>query len=113
MYPVLYKVTGLPAGLGSLIAILRQNEYNVRVFDTSCYADKNISVDDLRSQVGISKTIADTSITIKNITDMYEDLEKILIDFMPHILGVTLLEPTYHKGLSLIRFTKKKNPIFL
>ena len=42
IYPTMYRVTGLPVGMASLSAALKDKGFDVRIFDTAFYKEKEV-----------------------------------------------------------------------
>jgi len=113
IYPSLYRVSGLPVGLSSLATYIIQHGHNVDIFDTTFYPPPGeTSTDDFRDQVGMSKKLVNAKEIKDNAesVDIHQDLEKLFLKINPEIVGVTLSEPTYQTGISLIQFIKKNIP---
>jgi len=112
LYPTPYKVTGLPVGLATLSAVLKQNGYEVKIFDTAFYpSEKELDQNHARADLLISKEIVNEKETlVDNVSRMEEDLFKLTKDFYPLFIGVSILEPTYYIALSMTRFIKKNFP---
>lgn len=111
LYPTFYRVTGVPVGLATLAAVLREAGCEVRVFDTAFYRSLSLeSQNDFRTKVGMSKKVINADLQYDNSTDLEEDLLRTVAEFSPKVIGITFLEPTYHIGLYLIRTIKNKYP---
>ncbi len=110
--PTLYRVTGVPIGLAILTSILKNDGFNVKVFDTAFYSSLNEShQSELRKNRMMSKEVEGEDESIQdNTTDMYDDLISLIQDYSPLIIGVSLLEPTCHIGFALCRKIKEVFP---
>ncbi|MBF0512643.1 MAG: B12-binding domain-containing radical SAM protein [Desulfovibrionaceae bacterium] len=111
LYPTQYRVTGLPAGLGSLIASVRRDGVEARVFDTAFYpppGEQNQNV--IRARKGMSKAVANENILADNTGDMIEDLLAAVRGFKPQIAALSLLEPTFGTGVALAEAIKRSHP---
>ncbi len=111
LYPTQYRVTGLPVGIASIMGVLRQNAFEVKVFDTAFYrSSDDINQNEIRARKGISKAVVNEDLLIDNSSDMFDDLVKLINEYSPHLIAVTLLQPTYETGISLTRFIKSNFP---
>src|SRR5208337_3451557 len=102
IYPSKFRVTGLPIGLTSISAVLKQEGHEVKIFDTTFYElDSQVSEPQLRADMLMSKRITDEDKWLyKNNSDMKEDLISLIHDFKPRVVGISILEPNY--GISLL-----------
>ncbi len=109
IYPTIYKKTGLPIGVASLCAVLKEAKYEVKVFDTAFY---NIKKEDagvkIRSDRIMSKEIKNEEIFPQNNADVFDDLNKIIQSFRPTIIGISVLESNYSISTKLTNFIKSK-----
>jgi anaerobic magnesium-protoporphyrin IX monomethyl ester cyclase len=107
VYPTLYKVTGLPIGLASLCASLKQADLRVRVFDTCFYGsdDRNqlLSRAKIMSTLPIEGTVREE----EHGADPCADLMAIAAHFEPKIIGVMITENTFRQAISLINSVKE------
>jgi len=109
IYPVLYKMTGLPAGLASICAVLKENGHEIRIFDTAFYANKESrSQTKIRSERGISKAVEDEERRLpENDTDIEKDIISSINEYKPDIIGVSILEVVYDISLRLTKLIKR------
>ncbi|MDO8558743.1 MAG: radical SAM protein [bacterium] len=109
IYPATFKFPGLHIGIASLSSGLKEKGYQVKVFDTVFYdllgeQDWN----KLRSDRLMSKKIVNEDEHWKvKTTDMKEDLIKVLDEYQPKIVGISMTEPVYDLGLQLSRIVKQ------
>jgi anaerobic magnesium-protoporphyrin IX monomethyl ester cyclase len=110
--PTLYRVTGVPISLAVLSAVLKNDGFDVKVFDTAFYSSLNEShQNELRESRMMSKKVEGEDDSFQdNTTDMYQDLIDLIRDYSPTIIGVSLLEPTCQIGFSLCRKIKEVFP---
>jgi len=108
IYPSKFRVTGLPIGLTSISAVLKQEGHEVKIFDTTFYElDSQVSEPQLRADMLMSKRITDEDKWLyKNNSDMKEDLISLIHDFKPRVVGISILEPNYGISLLLSRLIK-------
>lgn len=111
IYPVTYKTTGLPAGLATLSAVLKENGHDVGVFDTAFYAglDKeSISQAKIKAERAMTEKVKDED---KYLPQNQSNIEKDIIDFIkrykPDIIGISILEIVFNVSLRLTRTIKK------
>ena len=108
IYPALFRITGLPIGIASLSAVLKENGYQVKVFDTAFYDfSGKQDWDKIRADRLMSKRIIDEGQhwRVKN-TDAKEDLIALIAEFKPKIIGISISEPNCELGLMLARLIK-------
>lgn len=98
-------------GIASIIGLLRQNAFEVKVFDTAFYrSPDDINQNEIRARKGISKAVVNEDLLIDNASDMFDDIAKLINIYSPRLIAVTLLQPTYETGLILTRFIKSNFP---
>lgn len=112
IYPTPFRITGLPIGLSSLIAVLRQRGHEVKVFDTAFYRmDSDKSQTEIRSERMISKAISNEDKYLpENTTSLEADLLAIVDTFRPDLIGFSVLEIMYDASIRLSRTLKQKYP---
>lgn len=111
IYPALFRITGLPIGIASLSAVLKQNGYEVKVFDTAFYdLSGRQDWDKIRADRLMSKRIVNEEQYwgIKT-TDAKKDLIELIAEFKPRIIGISISEPNCELGLMLARIIKEKH----
>jgi radical SAM superfamily enzyme YgiQ (UPF0313 family) len=111
IYPTPFRITGLPLGIASLTAVLKYHGHSVKIFDTAFYgssSEKSQTI--IRTERLESKEVKDEEKFMPlNTTRIEEDLEKILFEFKPDLIGFSILETMYEMSLYLSRFIKKQN----
>lgn len=109
IYPALFKITGLPIGIASMSAVLKNNGYQVKVFDTAFYDTGNKQAGDkLRSDRLMSKRIVNEEQYWKiKTSDVTKDLVAVVNEYKPKIIGVSVLEANYEICLLLTRLIKQ------
>jgi len=112
VYPTPFRITGLPVGIASLVAVLKQEGHAVQVFDTAFYRDKDArSQTEIRAERLISKEVKNEDVLLpENISDMTEDLIHRIRDFHPDLIGFSILELMYATSVGLARAVKKEYP---
>lgn len=111
IYPTPLRITGLPIGLASLTAVLKSHGHSVKIFDTAFYgSDTEKSQTVIRTERLESKEVKDEEkYTPLNSTRLDDDLEKIILEFEPDLIGLSILETMYEMSLNLARLIKRKN----
>ncbi|EHQ36870.1 B12-binding domain-containing radical SAM protein [Methanoplanus limicola] len=116
IYPTYYRVTGLPVGIASLSAVLKEAGHSVKIFETSFYpeiADDNSFEKDqnvTRAKRKISKQIANDDAIKDNKTTIKDDLYSLIKDYSPDIIGFSILEPNYTQSRILAGYIKEEFP---
>lgn len=110
IYPALFRITGLPIGIASLSAVLKENGYQTKVFDTAFYdLSGKQDWDKLRADRLMSKRIVNEEQHGRvKTTDAKKDLIKLIDEFKPKIIGLSVSEPNCELGLMLARLVKEK-----
>ncbi|MFA4850524.1 MAG: radical SAM protein [Methanoregula sp.] len=111
IYPTPFRITGLPLGLASLTAVLKSHGHSVKIFDTAFYgSDTEKSQTVIRNERLESKEVADEEKYMPlNSTRIEDDLEKIILEFKPDLIGFSILENMYEMSLYLARLIKRQN----
>ncbi len=112
IYPTPFRITGLPVGLASLIAVLKDEGHSIKVFDTAFYRDsESKSQTEIRAERMISKEVRDEEKYLpENTSDMNDDLITLLRTFKPDLVGFSILEIMYATSLRLAVTIKKECP---
>jgi len=109
--------TGLPVGIASLSAVLKNHGYEVKIFDTAFYNDeKQKSQTAVRSNRMVSKEVINEQKYLPiNQSTMEDDLRKTITEFNPDLIGLSILEIMYKKSVQISRFIKKnfKNSLII
>ncbi len=110
IYPSHFKISGLHMGLASLGGSLKKGGYDVKVFDTAFY--------DLRGEQEWDKERADRLMSKRIIneeyywktkeTDVKNDLIKLIDEYRPKVVGISITEPNYEIALMLTRLIKQR-----
>ena len=96
-----------PSNLALLSACLKQAGFQTKLFDCSTYRSiKGETQDDLRSKMGlVKKTAIDDYIRLKE-TNIYNDFVKMVEEYKPDLIGITLVDSTMRFSLSFIEKIK-------
>ena len=114
IYPTMYRVTGLPIGMASLSACLKDKGFDVRIFDNAFYKEKE--EDRYADQEGKSAERMYKPIENKNDiwkdrpNDMLTDLDILVNEFKPSLVGVSILENTKKMAFKMTRMIREKFP---
>jgi anaerobic magnesium-protoporphyrin IX monomethyl ester cyclase len=104
-----------PTNLAILSACLKNDGFDVKLFDCTIYKPKNVETnDDMRVKLGhVKKTSIDEFFTSKDI-DIYEDFVKVVEDYNPDLIGFSVLDSTITFSFKFIEKIKDKNiPIIM
>lgn len=110
IYPNTMMATLLPLHVSTLSACLKQKGFQVRLFDTTCYKTEEKSFEQKKVELLQLKkfNLNNGGITFKN-TDIFEDLNKMIEEYQPDLIGITLVEDIYKLGIALLRSIKKQD----
>lgn len=113
IYSSLYRVTGLPVGIASIGALLKDNSISYEVFDTVFYPDPLLHEESqIRSDRLMSKEISDIDkILPDNLTSLFEDLDLLINENNPKLIAISVLESTYPISCSIAEAIKKNHKI--
>ncbi|MDP3026556.1 MAG: radical SAM protein [Nanoarchaeota archaeon] len=97
----------IPMGVSLLSACLKRGGHEVDIFDTTFYKTKDKTGDESRYEaLQIKKTnLEDYGITEEK-GDMVEDFHREIGKFKPDLMGFSVVEPTYHIALKLLKSIK-------
>ncbi|MFH1378786.1 MAG: radical SAM protein [bacterium] len=103
VYPNLMLVSLLPNNIAVLTSALKNEGYEVNVFDTTLYRTAEKTNDELRvERMQVRKfNINEAGLKIKK-TDMYADFARLVNDFKPDLIGVSVVDDTVDMGVKLI-----------
>lgn len=98
----------VPINLSQLSACLKENGFEVELFDATFYKTEEISFEQKRVDLLQIKPFdyADKGLHFKD-TDIYEDLVKKISEFKPDLVGITLVEDTWEQAKSLLEKIKQ------
>lgn len=103
-----------PNNLALLAACLKQDGFEVKLFDTTIYKPASVTEtnDSMRSKLGqVKKSNFDDYVHPKEV-DVHEDFNRVVEEYNPNLIAVTLLDSTITFALSLIEKIKdKKIPV--
>lgn len=109
IYLTPFKITGLPAGVASLCAVLKNSGHKVKVFDTAFYPSGEEDQAKIRAERLVSKRVdSENKYLMANESDIEEDLINVITAYNPDIIGFSILEIMYETGIRLTRLIKDK-----
>ncbi|PIQ99056.1 MAG: radical SAM protein [Nitrospinae bacterium CG11_big_fil_rev_8_21_14_0_20_45_15] len=93
----------LPAGVSIISAVLKKHDIDVRLFDTTLYTDGTATFDDVRtSLLQLKQSKVNTSVA-KKLHSPMDDFKKLLDEYQPDLVGVSLLADTFSIGVQYTR----------
>lgn len=97
----------MPLGIAMLATVLEDNDFEVKLFDTTFYYNQKSDNQSERVLSGQIKGADYSSVGVKaKPTDMKQDFVAMVNDFQPDLIGVSCVEPTYSMSLRLIESVK-------
>ena len=115
VYPNVMLQNMMPINISLLSACLKEAGFNnIKLFDTTLYRTQEISGDEIRAEfLQFRKwNMSEVGIQVKE-TDVYDDFEKQVESYDPHLIAVTLTEVTYKLGLQLLNRIKQLDKLTL
>lgn len=100
-----------PISIGIFTALLKQNDFDVDLFDTTLYPDpENISSDEAKEENLQVRPFdyGERGIKLKK-SSMEDDLIEKIEEFRPNLIAVSVLECTYPTALSMLRAIENFN----
>ena len=103
VYPNYSMVNLLPSNIGILSACLRQNGFEVELFDTTFYRTSEKTLDEIRVEtLQVRKfDLAEMGVKFKE-GDYIEEFQAKVAEFQPDLIGVTAVEDTWPQARILI-----------
>jgi len=94
----------IPVNMSILSAVLKQNGFDVKLFDTTYYKTEPKSTGEIRVEnlQLRSFNLSKYGIRYKK-TNMYDDFRRTVLRYRPDIIGLSAVEDTYRMGISLLR----------
>lgn len=102
---------GVPANnLALLSACLKEGGYETRLFDASMYrAENEKSNDEVREKLGHVKKSSYEDLVNVQFKDVHEDFARVVEEYKPNLIAVSMIDSTISYGLSFIEKVKDKN----
>src|SRR3989339_94218 len=113
VYSSLYKVTGLPLGVASLNAILKNNGHEVSIFETTfyCIDESSVEIRDRENRLMAKKVSnEDEHLGTDHSSNIFDDLKLRLSEFKPDMMGISIFESTYLLSKKLFAVAKENIP---
>ncbi len=109
VYPNLQMVALMPSNIAILSAYLKKAGVEVRLFDTTLYKTAEKSVDDIRVEHMQLRpfNLKEKDVDYKD-SDVFEDFEKTVSEYMPDIIGVSAADDTIDLGMALVSRVREK-----
>lgn len=103
-------VSLLPNNIALLAGCLKKEGYDVKLVDTTLYRTADKTNDEMRvERMQVRKfNIEDAGLTIKK-RDLYDDFAKVVREYNPDLIGVSVVDDTVEMGLNLIKQADCKN----
>ena len=107
IYPNTEMATLVPINLSLLAPCLQQKGFDVELFDTTYYKWEETNFEQKKVDLLQLKPFSykDKGVTYKD-TDMYADLIKMIGNYQPDLIAITLVEDTYDLGMFLLAAIK-------
>ena len=99
-----------PSNVALLSACLKQAEFDVKLFDCTIYKPRDESTnDEEREKLGHVKKSNLEEFFITKTVDMHDDFVRVVEEYKPNLIGVTIVDMTLNLSLSLLEKIKEKN----
>jgi len=109
LYPNEPLLGVVPSNLALLSAYLKKSGFEVKLFDCTIYKPKD-KEDEIAKRVKLGqvvKTDYDNYVRPKD-TDMYEDFIKIVDEYKPNVIGVSIIDSTLPMSLPFLKSIQKQ-----
>jgi len=109
-YPNEPLLGAAPSNLAILSACLKNDGFDVKLFDCTIYKPKSTQTnDEMRAKLGhVKPTKIDEYFKAKDV-DIYEDFVKIVEEYKPNLIGFSVLDSTIPFSYTFIENIKNKN----
>ena len=115
-YPNIPLLGATPSNLAILSAYLKQDGFEVRLFDCTLYKPKDVETDDdVRTKLGqVKKSNLNDYFSTKDAAEIYDDFINLVEEYRPNLIGFSLVDSTVTSSLTFIeRIKDKKIPIIV
>jgi len=101
----------IPVGVSLLAGALKKDGIEFRIFDTTFYKTLDTFPDErrVRNLQIRDFNYSDFGIEIKSKNAMFDEFIDLVNNFKPSLIALSIVEPTYFLGLSLLRAVKDRN----
>ncbi len=114
VYPNKMMAMMLPLSMSVLSAVLKENGFEVELFDTTYYHLEEKSMDEKLVDVLQVKKFSYKEANVSLIEDnVVESLRKKIDDYKPDLIGISVVEETFDLACSLAAATKGKVPVIM
>ncbi|MCK5606217.1 cobalamin-dependent protein, partial [Candidatus Pacearchaeota archaeon] len=115
VYPNVMLQNMMPINISLLSASMKETGFNnIKLFDTTLYKTQEMSGDEIRAEFLQLRKFDFSEIGLKvKETDVFEDFEKQVESYDPHLIAITLTEVTYELGLQLLERIKHMGKLTL
>lgn len=93
----------LPAGVSILATVLKQENFDVKLFDTTLYAQEDDLFDDIRISMLQLKSANTDEYSPSKTSDPHVDFEALLDSFEPDLLAASILQDTFPIALEYMK----------
>lgn len=109
IYPNLMLQTSFPLATSIFSAILKQNGYDVDIFDTTFYRTEEKTSDEKRVEnLQITRfSLEEEFSNLRTKEQMFEDLAQKIEDYRPNLIAFSVLEDLYPLTLKLVEVTRR------
>jgi len=104
-YPNLYGMNTLSPAIGIFTFLLKEHRHEVRLFDTTVYKGLYGAIDtDKQKSMNLNARPYDDTILQKHAknTSAEDDFRKLILDFSPDLIVMSVTEDTYPVGVNLL-----------
>jgi radical SAM superfamily enzyme YgiQ (UPF0313 family) len=103
------KRTLIPTNLAVLIAMLKKNGIEVKLFDTSFYLEnERLREEDMKESAGVFMKIDYSKIGVEYKTGLEKDFIKTISDWKPDLVGFSVISFTYGQAVALSKLLKNR-----
>lgn len=101
----------IPLGLSLISTSLKKSGHKVKLFDTTYIDLGNKTGDQLREEkLQVRKTNRERFILRRGKVDIHQELKKIITEFNPQVIGLSVFEISYRFGMDLLKKAKELSP---
>jgi len=108
LYPNERHVSIVPPGIAILSAILKRENFEVDLFDTSLYPTEGLDGDESREKNLGVREVKEGKTKLKQ-TNKFEDFFNKVSSFKPDMIATTVTDSTFEHGIKLLNSVKKLN----
>ena len=104
VYPNFQMINLLPSNISIISACLKENGFDVDLFDTTFYRMDEKSVDEKRVEILQVRpfNLSDCGIYYKD-TDVYDDFRKKVENYKPDLIAITIVDDTLDLAIRLLK----------